>query len=1333
MTKKYYPEIDSNPDFPAIEEKILSFWKEQKVFEASVENRPASRERGAHATAPTRGETSQGANINESRQPAAHGGAPLRGEASQGANINNEFVFYDGPPFANGLPHYGHLLTGFVKDLFPRYQTMKGKRVERRFGWDCHGLPAEMGAEKELGISGSQAIKKFGIDNFNNYCRTSVMKYTSEWEDYVTRQARWVDFQNDYKTMDTSFMESTIWAFKQLYDKGMVYEAYRVMPYSWAAETPLSNFETRLDNSYRDREDKAVTVAFELLDRPDGAPDADKYYLLAWTTTPWTLPSNLALAVKPDMEYQASFLSHMDQKICLFAENAYLEKIFEQKITDLRDFGKAFFSSVEHITYTPVESVFGDKLLGLRYKPLFPYFANRAYNQGEVVGSIIETKRLYLRAFSEDDYKLYHSLQADPKVVATTSDGLLPEEKIRSEFERFLKDQKTKGFTQWGVFRKEDNAFIGRAGFDNRDYDQFNTSGQDDVELRYALLSDYWGQGYAGEAANAVLEWGVRNLTNDLIIAGCNPTYNAAVKLLKKLGFASHHEVPFRNQSVLYHTMSLAEWAKNNKPTSGAFRVLAGDFIEEGSGTGVVHMAPGFGEDDMRVCVEAGIEVVCPVDQSGRFTDAVYDLPNLSIKGLNVIAEKTKADNEPYKQDQLDKFGLVNLRIIDWLKHNGSLIKNDTIKHSYPHCWRTDQPLIYRAMPSWYVEVTKFKDRMVELNQQINWIPGHVKDGLFGKWLENARDWSISRNRFWGTPIPVWRSKSGKVKVFGSIDELEKASGKKITDLHRPFIDEVVINDGGEEYRRVEDVFDCWFESGSMPYGQVHYPFERGEWFRDHNPADFIVEYAAQTRGWFYTLMVLGVALFDKPPFLNCICHGVVLDDKGQKLSKRLNNYADPRELFKKYGADALRWFMMASPVMRGLELHIDKEGLFIRDAVRLYIKPLWNAYNFFALYANADGIKGNLLSGGKAENPMDAYILAKLKIMVEAVERALDAYDTPATCQVVSEFLEVLNNWYIRRSKERFWKSEKDADKQAAYDTLYTVLHVLSRACAPMLPMVCEEIYSGLVNGGKKDVKHSVHLTDWPDVSFIVADAGMVEQMDKVRDVCNAALSVRNALNIRVRQPLSSLTVVGSGSFDGLWQETIKDEINVKKLASEADTKKYAELKLSINSAVLGKRRPDMMKQVIPASKKGEWEMKAGRLHIAGIELDEGEYTLQLEPKADYKTNAQALSTNDALVILDVNVTPELEAEGIARDLVRMVQEARKSAKLNVTDRISLSLKLPEKIEKAAKAHESYIADQVLAESVNYSETSADYKTTQALDGAEVTIGIKIFKQEAA
>jgi len=1084
---KYYPEVEANPDFPKIEERILARWQEDGTFTTSVTARPAIAKAGA----------------------------------------NNEFIFYDGPPFANGLPHYGHLLTGYVKDLFARYQTMRGKRVERRFGWDCHGLPAELGAEKELKISGRQAITQYGIGKFNDYCRTSVMKYTHEWEYYVTRQARWVDFKNDYKTMDKNFMESALWAFKRLYDQGFVYEAYRVMPYSWSAETPLSNFETRLDNSYRERVDKAITVAFELnakeFERKFNIQGAQQkgiiksYKVLAWTTTPWTLPSNLALAVNKELDYVSV---HTEQGWVILSSAAAKKYFPEQTATG--------FEAAEL-------SFKGSDLIGLTYTPLFPYF----------------------------------------------------------------------------------------------------------------------------------------------------------------------------------------------KSHSNSFRILDGsDFVTDGDGTGVVHMAPGFGEDDQRVCEAAGIELVCPVDGSGKFTDELFDLPDLQLKGLNVLEENVEKF----------KFGEANERIIEWLKKHGNLIKQEQITHNYPHCWRTDKPLIYRAVPSWYVEVTKYRDRMVELNRQINWIPEHIRDGLFGKWLENARDWSISRNRFWGTPIPVWRSKSGKIKVFGSIAEIEKASGQKVTDLHRPVIDEIVVTEDGEEYRRVEDVFDCWFESGSMPYAQVHYPFENKDWFETHSPADFIVEYVAQTRGWFYTLMALHAGVFydhpklsKTPPFKNCICHGVVLDDKGQKLSKRLNNYTDPKDIFAQYGADALRWFMISSPVMRGSELYIDKEGKFIRDEVRLAIKPIWNAYNFFCLYANADGVKARLDTNSK--ELMDKYILAKCADTVKAVQCALDAYDTPSATDAVTRFFEVLNNWYIRRTKERFWRESVDEDKQAAYNTLYTVLHIMCRAAAPLLPLTCEEIYVGLT--GEK----SVHLTDFPlprEASTDIAPT-IISGMDWARDVCNVALAIRNKANIRVRQPLNKLLVVGNGMQEYLAHTAliplIEDEVNVKEIQSDLNIANYADERLQLNNPVLAQRLPEKMKQLIPASKKGAWKKLAnGQIELAGETLLPSEYSLLLEPKPEYKGRAQALSTNDALVILDTTITPELQAEGYARDLIRLIQQARKDAGLNVTDRIQLRLRVSDVLEDALHAHRDTIAEQVLATSLTEGDMQGcTYIVNETIESEEVSIGFSV------
>jgi isoleucyl-tRNA synthetase len=1022
--KKYYPEIESSVSLPDIEERILNKWAKENTFSESLKKREGS----------------------------------------------SEFVFYDGPPFANGLPHYGHLLTGFVKDIIPRFQTMKGNKVDRRFGWDCHGLPAEMESEKELGISGRRQIQSFGVENFNNHCRESVMKYTKEWEKSVGRQARWVDFKNDYKTMDLDYMESVIWAFKQLWDKGLVYEKDRVMPYSWKAETPLSNFETRLDDSYRERKDPAVTVKFEILETDINLKNKNKTFLLAWTTTPWTLPSNLACAVGNNIDYEV---------ISLNKENYIIAKnILENFNEELKGYEK-------------ISEIKGKDLVGIIYKPMFSYF-------------------------------------------------------------------------------------------------------------------------------------------------------------------------------------------KENK---NSFRVLEADFVNTDEGTGIVHMAPGFGEDDQMVCEKNNIKLVCPVDDQGKFTKEITD-----FEGINVFD--------------------ANEKIISYLKEKNIIIKKESYLHNYPHSWRTDEPLIYKSVNSWYVNVSSFKKRMVELNQEINWVPAHIKDGTFGKWLEGARDWSISRNRFWGSPIPVWRSddpKYPRIDVYGSLDELEKDFGERPKDLHRPHIDKLTrVNPddptGKSIMRRVPEVFDCWFESGSMPFAQVHYPFENKSWFESHFPADFIVEYIGQTRGWFYTMMVLSTAIFDKPPFKNSISHGIVLDTKGVKLSKKLRNYPEPEKVWNKYGADSLRWFFCASSILKGQNLQIDMEGKGIADAQRLIITPLWNSFYFFCLYANAENISAK--ENYASDNPLDKYALLKTKELIENINEHLSNYDIASACQSVPNFIDAINNWYIRRSRPRFWKHADNNDSKNAYDTLYTVLINLTKALSPLLPLISEEIYTKLTSD------KSVHLNDWPDTKVFPSDEDFLKKMDIVREIASAGLAIRKSNNIRVRQPLKEITIAGDKiEWIKDFENYITEEVNTKKIIVDENSDLLYRNKIKINLKKLGPKLGKNIGKFMEAANNFQWEINSDKtLSILDEKLQEDEYFIEKESLPG--TETREIPEENIVVSLNIDIDKDLEIEGIARDILRAIQSKRKELDLDISDKIIVNIFGEQIIKDTLDKFENYISSNSLAETIIFSKT---------------------------
>ena len=1014
--------VSNKVAFPKMEEEVLSFWGNDGTFEKSLKK-------------------------NEGKE---------------------RYTFYDGPPFATGLPHYGHLLAGIIKDIVPRYQTMRGKYVERRFGWDTHGLPIEALAQDALGVAGAPEIKALGVDKFNEQCRSMVLKYVNEWEKTVTRMGRWVDFRNDYKTMNPEFMETIWWVFKQLWNQGRVYKSHRIMPYSWKLSTPLSNFEA--GNNYKDVQDPTVTVRTKALSAESEAikdllAKEPTVYLLVWTTTPWTLPENLMICAGASIDYVAVRDVTDDAKPVYVMAKARLPYIFKKEEQ-----------------YETVAEFKGDALKGVTYEPIFPYFAD--------------------------------------------------------------------------------------------------------------------------------------------------------------------------------------------KKNEGAFRVTNDDYVTTDDGVGLVHIAPAYGEDDFRVCKEAGMTAfVDPLDDACAFTDQLPEYKGRFCKDC-------------------DK------DLIKWLKAEGKLVHQATIVHSYPFCDRTDTPLIYRAIDAWYVRVEDLHERLSKNNEGVHWTPEYVGDKRFGNWLKEARDWNISRNRFWGSCIPVWINDDDPEDMIcvGSVRELEELSGEKVTDLHKHFIDKIVIRKDGKTYHRTPEVLDCWFESGSMPYAQQHYMGEGDA--SSFFPADFIAEGLDQTRGWFYTLMVLGTCLFDKSPYRNVIVNGLILAEDGKKMSKRLKNYPDPNLMLNTYGADAIRLYMIYSPVVKAESLKFSENG--VKQLMRDLLIPWWNAYSFFVTYANVDKFDDAEVVYPESQNVLDRWIVSSMETLIADVTAAMDSYDLQKAVRPFVRFIEDLTNWYIRRSRRRFWKSTNDGDKLCAYRTLRYVLVQLAKVAAPFTPFIAEEIYRNLKGASDPD---SVHLCDFPTANSAARDLDLEKRMADVQAAVELGRRLRADNDLKVRQPLSALKLAG-GDVKGL-EELIEDELNVKSVVFVADETDLCDVSYKANFKTLGKKCGAKMKAVAAAIAAA----KSVPFDCEGFTITADDVLVTRSPK----TGLVVASEGAIVVGLETALTPELVAEGLAREFVSHVQSMRKEADFEVTQRISLTVEADDETKAALEAHLDYVKNETLTTAFAFAVTDAE------------------------
>lgn len=1013
--------INENFSFVTAEHAVLRFWKQEKVFQLSLQ---------------------------QTRECPP-------------------FIFYDGPPFATGLPHHGHLVGSTLKDIIPRYYTMQGYYVQRRFGWDCHGLPIEHEIDKALGMSSQQAVAELGIKGYNDKCRGIVQRYTAEWEKTITRIGRWVDFEHDYKTMEPWYMESVWWVMQQLWNKDLIYRGVKVVPFSTALGTVLSNFEA--GSNYQDVQDPAITVLFKLEDE-----DA---WLSAWTTTPWTLPSNLGLCVNADMEY-------------VKVRDEELGKVIYVARSRLESVGK-------NRNLTELSSCPGSALVGKKYLPLFPYF--------------------------------------------------------------------------------------------------------------------------------------------------------------------------------------------NQLKAEGAFTVFADDYVTSDSGTGIVHQAPAFGEDDFRVMKANGVStVVCPVDMEGKFTDEVTDFAGVYVKDA-------------------DK------HIIKRLKEAGNLYLQEVIVHSYPFCPRSDTPIIYRTIPSWYVKVEAMRDRLVANNQQINWVPDHIKNGRMGNWLSNALDWCISRNRYWGTPLPIWiNDESDKRICIGSIAELEKFTGVLVQDLHREYVDDLTFTIAGEAgtYRRVSEVLDCWFESGAMPYAQLHYPFENQKLFEAGFPAEYIAEGLDQTRGWFYTLLVLSTALYDKPSFKNVIVNGIVMAEDGKKMSKRLQNYTPPDILMEEYGADALRLYLINSGLVKAEEQRFTDSG--VKEMVRRALLPWLNSFKFLQTYADIDQWRA-LGDAPVSTNITDQWLLSRLQSLLTSVTKEMAEYKLYNVVPALFEFIEDLTNWYIRLNRGRFWVEEMTKDKAAAYQTLYRTLYELTLCMAPFAPFLAEHIYQQLLPYGPIDSKLSlsVHLCTYPKAEPLYIQPALEGAVARMQNIILLGRQKRNQVKIKTKVPLARLTIIHleQSMLDEIarLENYIKSELNVKNVEYSQDENQFINLFAKPNSPVLGKRfgkNFGSFRKAIEALDSRQLQL----LQNNGILLLEGEnFSLDdILIFREAKPGTQALSNRFISIDMDCTLDAALISEGLAREVVNRIQKTRKDLGFNVTDRIHIEYAADNDLHAAIKQHEDHIKNETLCLTLN-------------------------------